>query len=475
MRRITVLLFVVLILTTVVAPAATVEPAVRSAGADGVLVRAAAADIHDIAYRHGLEVVRAVRSAPDADGSRLYLLRGPAWRDARQVSREVLDLSPEAFNAEPALLASIPETSGAAVLDPSHQAVLTALDATWDATFGTQTAWSGYVDQPAVGIVDLEPAGTGAGVTVAVVDTGVDPDHPVLAPSLVPGYDFVADVAGEASEWSDLLDHSTMVILQGAPQQLSGDETAVSLNHSTMVILQGDEAGAVDPDLVPPAFGHGTMVAGIVHRAAPGAAIMPLRAFTADGTGNLADIIDAVYYAVAHGADVINMSFSMTGFSSELALAVHYATVNGVVCVAAAGNDGAVNRPYYPASFGSAIGVAATDLDDSVASFSNVGWGLSMLAAPGEYAFTTYPGGGWAIAAGTSFATPWVVGAGALTLETEPSLQPLGVMGALSNAAPVNGWKRIFITFGRLDVDDALAAVGSQAAGAQPVSGGGRS
>ena len=107
------------------------------------------------------------------------------------------------------------------------------------------------------------------------------------------------------------------------------------------------------------------------------------------------------------------MSFSIDGESDELARAIDYAVRRGSLCVAAAGNDGA-SVLVYPAAIPEAIGVAATDLDDFVAPFSNYGNDLVKLAAPGVAVITTYPGGGWAAASGTSFSTPWVSGGIAL-------------------------------------------------------------
>ena len=106
----------------------------------------------------------------------------------------------------------------------------------------------------------------------------------------------------------------------------------------------------LDPSQLPAAFGHGTMVAGIVHLVAPTARIMPLKAFTADGTSRTFDIVRAIYYAVDHGARVINMSFSAAMPSPEIARAINYATDRGVICVASAGNLGR-EVVVYPGGF----------------------------------------------------------------------------------------------------------------------------
>ena len=200
-------------------------------------------------------------------------------------------------------------------------------------------------------------AATGAGI-VAIIDTGVDPEHPLLQGSLVPGYDFVNDVAGPASEWGDI-DHATVEILDHATVEiLDTAAVPVPLNPSTVAIL--NSASTLDPNLLPAAFGHGTMVAGIVHLVAPTAQIMPLKAFHADGTSRAYDIVRAIYYAVDHGARVINMSFSATMASPEIARAINYATDRGVICVASAGNLGQ-EVVVYPGGFRNVLGVASTN------------------------------------------------------------------------------------------------------------------
>src|SRR5581483_5080011 len=98
------------------------------------------------------------------------------------------------------------------------------------------------------------------------------------------------------------------------------------------------------------AYGHGTMVAGLIHLVAPSARLMPVRVFGNDGTAQLSTILAGFYYAINHGAGIINMSFSMTAPSTELQNALNTATNMGVVCVAAVGNGGA-QVPVYPAAY----------------------------------------------------------------------------------------------------------------------------
>src|SRR6185437_11873935 len=170
--------------------------------------------------------------------------------------------------------------------------------------YGT-IAWHGYVAQPATQIIRLADAQNGFRIggtgIVAVIDTGVDVNHPVLYPVLLPGYDFTRNQAG-ASEWLDVstlqngyVDTDTQDQQPGYVQQ----STAAVLDQSTAAVLDGKDYTA---------FGHGTMTSGLIHLVAPKAKILPLKAFSSDGTGYLSNIVAALYYAVQHKANVVNMS-----------------------------------------------------------------------------------------------------------------------------------------------------------------------
>jgi len=272
----------------------------------------------------------------------------------------------------------------------------------------------------------------GSGVTVAVIDTGVDPNHPVLKNSLVAGYDFTRNQSG-GSEMSDV-SQSTVAVLDSSGTAQVSQSTVAVLDQSTVAVLDGKAQYA--------AFGHGTMVAGIVHLVAPQASIMPLKSFYADGTGYNSDILRAIYYATNHGAKVINMSFNYTSYSPELDKAVSYATQNGVVCVAAAGNSG-LKATVYPAALKNVIDVASTSNTDRPSTFSNYGAPPVWLAAPGEGVMTTYPFGTYAAGWGTSFSAPLVAGTTAMMISTYgaqvstgSSLSLLGISLSLGATAP---------------------------------------
>jgi subtilisin family serine protease len=269
------------------------------------------------------------------------------------------------------------------------------------------TVWRGYVTQPANGIVGIAATQstyktTGTGVIVAVIDTGVDTTHPALANSLVSGYDFTRN-GGNGSEMSDV-NQSTMAVVDEAEPCYVNQSTMAVVDQSTMAVVDDSKRAA---------FGHGTMVAGIVHLVAPTAKIMPLKAFNADGSGYSSDILRAIYWADRYGANVINMSFSYPTPSAELSRAITTVTKNGVVVVASAGNDGKQTK-VYPAGLENVIAVASTNDNDQISIFSNYGQENVWIGAPGEGIVTTYPFKTYAAGWGTSFSTPFASGTVAL-------------------------------------------------------------
>jgi hypothetical protein len=282
----------------------------------------------------------------------------------------------------------------------------------WVKTYGA-TAWVGYVQQPAFYSTNAHQGGlhqhlTGNGI-VAVIDTGVDPGNPILAPVLVPGYDFTRNVAGYASDLVDI-NQSTASILEQSTASILESLHVVQLNQSTAAILEQSTASILKSRPLPSYFGHGTMVAGLIHLVAPTAKIMPLKAFKADGAANVSDVIRAIYYATDNGANVINMSFELSHISDALVKAINYATRKGVICVASAGNEGQSGL-VYPAAYGGVIGVGAVNQENKPSSFTNYGPDLVTVAAPGEALITTYPGKHYAAVWGTSFSAALVSGA----------------------------------------------------------------
>ena len=301
------------------------------------------------------------------------------------------------------------------------------------------TVWHGYVAQPANQLIRTSSTQstfhvTGSGVTVAVIDTGVDPTNPVLQNLLVSGYDFTRNMNG-GSEKSDV---STSPDLSQAQTAQVNQRTVAVLDQRTVAVLDGSSYSA---------FGHGTMTAGIVHLVAPQAKIMPLKSFNADGTGYDSDILRAIYYAVKNGAKVLNMSFDYPTYSSELANAIKYANKNGVISVASAGNDGQ-QVAVYPGALPSVIDVASTSNSDIQSVFTNYGAPPVWMAAPGEGVVTTYPWGTYAAGWGTSFSTPFVAGTAALMLGTNGNCTSSNVASGLAHATSISDPQ---LGYGRLD------------------------
>lgn len=199
----------------------------------------------------------------------------------------------------------------------------------------------------------------GAGVRVAVIDTGVDFSHPLLAGRIVgPYFDFLGN--------------------DGVPN---------------------DEPGGTG-------YGHGTFVAGLIALGAPDARIMPLRVFGPDGRASSFTIARAIRYATDNGADVINMSFGLIEETGLVKDALEYA-YHRVYMVAAAGNESR-DLLQFPADVPSkTLSVGATDGNDRKAAFSNFNRRLAA-AAPGVQLYSAYPGGRWAWWTGTSFSTALV-------------------------------------------------------------------
>ena len=302
--------------------------------------------------------------------------------------------------------------------------------------YGT-TAWVGYVQQPAMYATNastiIQPNASGSGIVVAVIDTGIDSQNPILTPVLVPGYDFIHNVAGYASDLADI-NQSTAAILEQSTAALLESYQVVQLNQSTAAILEQSTAAILEGNPLPSHFGHGTMVAGLIHLFAPNARIMPLKAFNADGTANVSNIVSAIYYATDNGARIINMSLELSQISDALLKAVNYATRKGVICIASAGND-SQQALVYPAAYGNVIAVGSVNQQSQISSFSNYGPDIVTLAAPGEALVTTYPGNHYAAAWGTSFSSALVAGTTADLLSgIDPNLARLMQTGDIKRA-----------------------------------------
>lgn len=254
------------------------------------------------------------------------------------------------------------------------------------------------------------PHSRGAGVTVAVVDSGVDADHPQLnrAGKVLPGKNFF-----EAAN-------------------LPGNFDCVS--HGTGV------AGIIAADPVPGVGFHGV---------APDAVILPVRITAQDIADNgqslridLVALANGVRYAVDAGARVLNLSVAGYADFPEMRSAVEYAVARDVLVVAAVGNgqqEGAGELPSFPAAYEGVLGVGAIDINGAHTSTSQVGPYVDLVA-PGAGVLTTTRVAGHAYANGTSYAAPFVSATAALVRAAWPELTaPQVAQRLIATASPARG------------------------------------
>ena len=373
----------------------------------------------------------------DGSAGKLFLVTAPALVDPN-VFLQTLRAQPGITNAELDALLKVLQATGTA--PPS------GLSDTSPVNYFGVSVMHGYVAQPASTIIRLPDTQSafkvsGGGI-VAVIDTGVDPTHPVLQGILVPGNDFTRNMSGPGSELPDVNQSS-----------IGPNPSPLMVNQSTAAVLdQFSGTNLSQPQFA--AFGHGTMVAGIVHLVAPTAQIMSLKAFRADGSGYLSDVLRAIYFAAQNGANVINMSFSVATYSQEMANAIKFASRHQVICVASAGNDGK-DETVYPAAIDNVMGVASTTNNDTLSSFSNYGGDLVWVAAPGEGIITTYPFGTYAAGWGTSFSAPMVSGAAALLVGVNSLCNESCAERSLAHAVSISA----DVGNGRLDLYQAVSAL----------------
>src|SRR5580693_5260406 len=393
----------------------------------------------------------------DGNANQLFLVR-PAQGLLPQLLAGVLRLVNGILDAEPDQALMIPPNEN------GNTTSSTAPQGLWDSTpvnYYGNTVIHGYVNQPAAQIIRVAQAHSvfnvaGAGI-VADIDTGVDPNHPALQGVLLQGYDFTRNQVG-GSEMTDLPPTFT----PPTPCNSTTCPTPFQVNQSSAAILDQSSAAILDTNTPYAAFGHGTMVMGVIHLVAPTAQLLPLKAFKSDGTADLSNILRAIYYAVQNNANVINMSFDTMTASTELKNALDYANQLGLISVASAGNDGMQETVYPAALQNDVMGVASvgstTASDGTRSTFSNFGDAIVWVAAPGEEIVTTYPFSTYAVGWGTSFSAPFVSGAASLARSLKTAITESEAAAAVAQAAPLSGPG---MGHGRLDLVPALESLRS--------------
>jgi hypothetical protein len=306
----------------------------------------------------------------------------------------------------------VPEVSAEASGWTAWSGGWTAWSGGWTAWSGGWTAWSGGGEVPSTfgenlplwDLINLPETqalvpSLGAGVKVAVIDTGIDLAHAGFSGKLAP-----------AGEWMDYVD---------------GDNDPM------------DEAGGGG-------YGHGTGVAGVVLQVAPNAIILPIRVLTPDGSGDMTNVLAAIDHAVAMGADIINLSLGSITSSNDLKGMIKYASDNGVLVISSSGNSGDGNVTYpanyaesVPAGGKRALSVGSVSSSDIKSPFSTYGYQMEVYA-PGEYVYTLAPDQGVTHWSGTSFAAPMVSGVLALAIGGFPDSPALGELASYINNTSVD-------------------------------------
>jgi subtilisin family serine protease len=278
------------------------------------------------------------------------------------------------FDIIPAMAARVPASSidglsrnpRIRVIEPDG--LFYASDAELDNAWGVKRIGSGTVHAGGI---------TGAGVSVAICDSGIDYTHSDLNDNYVGGYDFVNN----------------------------DDDPMDDEGHGTHV------AGSVAAE------DNGSGVVGV----APGASLYGLKVLDSSGSGNYSWVISALQWCASNDIDVANFSLSSNGDPGSAVENAFIAAYNaGVISFAASGNDGRRNGRGdtcdFPARYPIVIAVASTTSSDSRSSFSSTGPDVE-LAAPGSSIVSTYLGGGYASASGTSMASPHAAGLAALVIQ----------------------------------------------------------
>lgn len=256
----------------------------------------------------------------------------------------------------------------------------------------------------------------GEDVTIAILDTGVDPNHQDLKDKIIKGYNVINDT-------NDFTD-----------------------NHGHGTHVAGIAAALTD---------NVTGIAGVSWKSN----LMPVKVLNEAGEGSSYEVAKGIYWAVDNGADVINMSLGDYNHSDILYDAVKYAYDRDVILISATGNDN-VEQPMYPAHYDEVLAVAAVDEARNRAFFSNYGAHVDV-SAPGEHIPSSFPDNNYIVMSGTSMAAPHVAGLAALIRSLRPDLSNEEVYDVIKETARDLGMQGHdpYYGHGEIDVERALEAI----------------
>ena len=217
-------------------------------------------------------------------------------------------------------------------------------------------------------------------------------------------------------------------------------DTGIDLDHPDLRVLPGVtyvlRTRSADDD-----NGHGTHVAGIIAAldntigvvgVAPMANLYPVKVLNSKGSGYLSDVVKGIEWAIGNQMDVINMSLGADSGSSAMETVLEAAEISGIITVAAAGNDGAAVD--YPGAYDSTLAVGAVDVSLNLAYFSSIGPQVDIVG-PGVNVYSTYKGGTYKALSGTSMATPHLAGLAALYKQMNPGADLTAFRQALAGSS----------------------------------------
>lgn len=310
-----------------------------------------------------------------------------------------------------------------------------------------------FSEQWALGDGEQSSAQVGAGINVtrawerstgspqtviAVIDSGIDFSHPDLSANQWTN-------AGEQDNRIDDDGNGLADDLHGWDFVADGSEIKDELGHGTAI------AGIIAAE-----GNNGVGIAGVMWRAA----LMSLRVLDGGGTGDVAGAVEAIDYAVAHGAGVINLSWGTPQQSQALADALVRAEQKGVLVVCSAGNDGnnIEGIAHYPAAYNlpNVIAVASTDNSGQLTSWSNWGGARVSITAPGTDILTTARGGEYRPVTGSSYSAPHVTGVAGLVRTLKPRLSARRTREMI-----IQGARQVSALQGKVASNGALNAAGA--------------